>query len=126
MFRKGIFPSVFLYAVFSGVSQANAGLILSEVMYDPSSSDDGYEWVELFNNSANMIDLSDFSLGWGGSDYTYGTMQLGGSVASGDYFVIGGPSSGSTMAIRFLIWLWTLVRESRMVVHSLMVLLYSI
>ena len=95
MIRKGTFSSIFLYAVFSGVSPANAGLILSEVMYDPSSSDDGYEWVELFNNSSSTIDLSGFSLGWGGSDYTYGTMQLGGSVVSGDYFMIGGPSSGS-------------------------------
>ncbi len=95
MFRKGIFSSFFLFVVFSGVSPANAGLILSEVMYDPSGSDGDYEWVELFNNSSSTIDLSGFSLGWGGSDYTYGSMQLDGSVASGDYFIIGGPSSSS-------------------------------
>jgi hypothetical protein len=96
MNKKGIFSSVFLCAVFSGVPQANASLVLSEVMYDPSSADNEYEWVELFNNSASSIDLSGFSLGWGGSDYTYGTLQLSGSIASGDYFVIGGPLSGDS------------------------------
>ena len=98
MIRKGIFSSAFLYVLFSGIPQANAGLILSEVMYDPSSTDNGYEWVELFNNSPNTIDLSGFSLGWGGSDYTYGTLQLSGSIASGDYFVVGGPDSGVSNA----------------------------
>ena len=96
MYKKGIFSFGVFAVLVSGVSQANAGLILSEVLYDPSSSDDGYEWVELFNNSATSIDLSGYSLGWGGNDYTYGTLQLSGSIGSGDYFVIGGPSGGAT------------------------------
>ncbi|MDH5191017.1 MAG: lamin tail domain-containing protein [Gammaproteobacteria bacterium] len=96
MNRKRIFSSVLFFGLFSNLPQAHAGLILSEVMYDPVSADDSYEWVELFNNSASTIDLSNYSLGWGGSDYTYGTMQLSGSITSGSYFVVGGPLSGVT------------------------------
>lgn len=68
-------------------------LWISEVMYNPSGGDNGYEWVELFNAGASAIDLSDYSLGWGGTDYIPAA-QLVGTIAPGDYFVIGGPNGG--------------------------------
>ncbi len=72
------------------------GLLLSEVLYDVSSGDDGFEWVELFNSSASAVDLSGFCLGNGGTSYTASTAQLSGTVASGATFVVGGPTSNST------------------------------
>ena len=75
-----------------------AGLILSEVFYDRSSTDGGYEWVELYNSGSVTIDLASFSLGYGGTTYTSGTYQLSGSVAPGATFVVGGLSSDSTNA----------------------------
>jgi hypothetical protein len=69
------------------------GLWLSEVMYNPTGGDNGREWVELYNANAVAIDLSGYSLGWGGADYTTGVLQLSGVVPSGSYFVIGGPTS---------------------------------
>jgi hypothetical protein len=41
------------------------------------------------------VDLSTYSLGYGGSDYTFGTYQLSGIIAPGQYFVAGGASSNA-------------------------------
>ncbi len=72
-----------------------AGLLLSEVLYDPSGSDDALEWVELFNSSGNTIDLSLFSLGNGGTSYLSSQVQLEGMLAAGTTFVVGGPTSNN-------------------------------
>jgi len=71
-------------------------LILTEVFYDASGSDGGLEWVEIKNVGTGSANLSDYSLGWGGSDYTYGTMQLSGTLAAGAVMVVGGTTSNST------------------------------
>jgi hypothetical protein len=70
-------------------------LLLSEVLYDVSGADNGYEWVELYNAAGQEICLGGLSLGWGGSDYTYGDLDLAGTVASGATFVVGGTTSSS-------------------------------
>ena len=74
------------------------GLILSEVLYDVSSGDDGFEWVELYNSGASAINLANYSLGNGGTDYLYSVAQLSGTVQPGQTFVVGGPTSSSTNA----------------------------
>ena len=63
----------------------------AEVFYDDAGADDGLEWVELYNAGSTTVDLSGFSLGSGGSDYTASTIQLSGSIAPGTTFVVGGP-----------------------------------
>ncbi len=74
------------------------GLILVEVLYDVTSDDNGKEWVELYNGSGQAIDfsVSSYSIGWGGTDYAYGTQQLTGTVAAGDCFTVGGTISDAT------------------------------
>jgi len=83
---------------FPGLAAAApvTGLVLSEVFYDRSGGDNGFEWVELFNGTGAVIDLSQWSLGWGGLDYTFGTQQLSGLVAAGEYAVVGGPESDAS------------------------------
>ncbi|MCB1054834.1 MAG: lamin tail domain-containing protein [Acidobacteria bacterium] len=71
-------------------------VILSEVFYDPSGADDGLEWVELYNPGTVAVDLSGYSLGGGGSDYTYTTLQLSGTIGAGQTFVVGGATSNAT------------------------------
>lgn len=68
-------------------------LWISEVMYNPTGGDDGAEWVELYNAGGTPIDLSSYSLGWGGADLTSNLLQLSGVILPGDYFVVGGPTS---------------------------------
>ena len=73
----------------------SGALLLTEVLYDPSSSDDDHEWVELYNNTSATIDLTDLCIGAGGSDYTSSMLDLTGTVAAGETFVVGGPTSDS-------------------------------
>jgi len=70
------------------------GMALVEVYYDHAAdegNDDGKEWIKLKNGTNAPVDLSGWSLGWAGTDYTYGTYQLSGTLAPGDCFVVGGP-----------------------------------
>lgn len=70
-------------------------LVLSEVLYDVTSGDNGWEWVELYNASSEDVCLDGLSLGWAGSDYTYGSLELTGTVPSGATWVVGGLTSGA-------------------------------
>ena len=71
-------------------------LVLAEVFYDPTGNDDGLEWVKIYNGTGAAVDLSTYSLGWGGTDYTYGTLQLTGSVPDGACWLVGGPMGDAT------------------------------
>ncbi|MCB1554771.1 MAG: lamin tail domain-containing protein [Xanthomonadales bacterium] len=72
------------------------GLIITEVFYDAPAGDDGLEWVELRNDGTTTIQLTgQYSLGWAGLDYTFGLLDLQGSIAPGEVFVVGGPISNA-------------------------------
>lgn len=75
---------------------ASAAPILSEVFFNPNGADDGFEWIEIYNAGPSAVDLSGYSLGWGGADYTTGTVQLSGMLLAGQYFVVGGPTSDAS------------------------------
>jgi hypothetical protein len=68
------------------------GLLISEVYYNSPGTDDGNEWVELYNTTGSAIDLSGYSLGNGGTNYTYSVVQLQGAIPAGGCFVVGGPA----------------------------------
>ncbi|HEY5948128.1 MAG TPA: lamin tail domain-containing protein [Kofleriaceae bacterium] len=69
------------------------GLVLSEIEFDPISTDDGYEWIEIANTSDVAIDLGAYSLGSGRTSYTYTLAQLSGTIPAHGCFVVGGPNS---------------------------------
>jgi imidazolonepropionase-like amidohydrolase len=71
-------------------------LALVEIFYDAESGDDTFEWIKLYNGSGETLDLSGYSVGWGGNDYTSGIVSLTGSLAPGACFVVGGPVSDGT------------------------------
>lgn len=73
-------------------------VILTEVLYDPTGADGGKEWVELYNTTAQAIDLSGLALGSGGADYTTSLVQLEGTIPAGGTFVVGGPTSSAENA----------------------------
>jgi hypothetical protein len=75
------------------VSPALAGLLLNEVMYDPSGADDGQEWIELCNSGTSTLDLTGYTLESAGSSYTEIYTFASGSLAPGAYLVVGGSSS---------------------------------
>jgi hypothetical protein len=72
------------------------GLVISEILFDPTGNDNTTEWVELYNRSAAPIDLASYSLGWGRDEYDDGTHVLPSFLlAPGATFVIGGPTSNA-------------------------------
>ena len=75
---------------------AMAGLSLSEGFYDRVGPDNRFEWVELYNRGDTSIGLDTWSLGYGGTSYAQGGLQLQGTVAPGQYFVVGGPNSDTS------------------------------
>jgi len=72
------------------------GLALVEILYDPPSLDDGYEWVKLSNDTNVAIDLGAYSFGSGRTSYTYSIAQLAGTIPAHGCFLIGGPTSSSS------------------------------
>jgi Cys-rich repeat protein len=84
-----------LQARLSGCAGSTGRVLLSEVFYDPDSGDTGKEWVELYNDSNQAVDLSGFALGAAGGDYTHIKVQLRGMIPPGGCFVLGGPQSNA-------------------------------
>ena len=75
---------------------------LAEVYYDAPGEDDGLEWIRLYNPGGSAVDLSSYSLGWGGTDYTYGTLSLSGTLPAGACTVVGAvPEGGSGQSATF-------------------------
>jgi cytosine/adenosine deaminase-related metal-dependent hydrolase len=70
-------------------------VVLSEVFYDPASTDNEYEWVEIANRGSKEVDLSGWSLAWAGTNYDTGRFQLEGKLPAGGCVVVGGPMSGA-------------------------------
>jgi hypothetical protein len=69
-------------------------ILLSEVFYDVAGGpDDGAEWIELYNFDVVPVDLTDFSVGFGGPDYTTAIHDLSGTLGPRQCVVIGGPLS---------------------------------
>ena len=67
-------------------------VIISEVYYDHLAFDNDWEWIELYNQSDQAIDLSDYWLGAGGISYDQFQFSLSGTILPGQTFVIGGPN----------------------------------
>lgn len=76
------------------VFPALSGLLVNEVYYDADpEDDDGNEWIELCNNGTDTIDLAGYWIESGGSSFG-ACFDIGaGSLAPGEYVVIGGPSA---------------------------------
>ncbi len=70
---------------------------LAEVFYDRAggggNGDDDHEWIKLYNPCESDIDLSGYSLGWGGDDYTQGRLTLDMMIPAGMCFIVGGTLS---------------------------------
>ncbi len=79
-----------LAAAIIGVSfNTQADLLISEVLYDAPNNDSQEEFVELFNNSCQAIDLSDYSI----RDNSR-SLSLVGSLDAGEYYTIAADAGG--------------------------------
>jgi len=94
---------VLALAFYSFTSSAqNPGLVISEVLANPSGSDNSFEWIELLATKPIDFSLTPYSVvvtstdpgtvnGWvEGGMYTYGFNITTGTVAAGDVVYVGG------------------------------------
>jgi hypothetical protein len=72
MICKGLTLSIlfFLYLCFISITSLYSNIVINEVCYDPLGSDDYHEWIEFFNNGTTDVDMEDWELYSGGSEFT--------------------------------------------------------
>ena len=83
-----------LSIIIATAFQSNAQLVINEVDYDQPSTD-AAEYIELYNAGSTAVTLSDYQLilfngsPSGTGNVPYDTIALSGTLAAGDYYVIG-------------------------------------
>lgn len=80
----------------ASVTVGAADLMISELFVNPAGTDNGKEWVEIYNAGDTFVDLSNYSIGNGGTDWTYSTLNLSGTIPPKGCVVVGGPTSDAT------------------------------
>jgi len=89
---RKIFTLLLICAV---AGAAGAAVKINELFYDPTGTDTGKEFLELYNNGTADVDLTGWQVQWGGTTYAYGTWSFpaGTIVHAEDYLLVGGDST---------------------------------
>ncbi len=71
-------------------ASASSGVVLNEVMYAPSGTDDKHEWIEFYNSGSQSVDLSNYHLQTDGASGSHHSLspQSSGTLAPLSYAVI--------------------------------------
>ncbi len=88
-------------AVLSQNPSPEGNILISEVFVRSSNQNDSWQWVELYNRSNQVVDLSSYSIGSAGNagvdqNYIQTLIQLSGSIEPHSFFVVGGLNSDAT------------------------------
>ena len=76
--------------VADGVCDATLGVVINEIMADPSGTDSGHEWIELYNGSGADVDVSGWVVQGGSSSYSFlGSFPEGMILLAGEYLLVG-------------------------------------
>jgi len=84
MIKKYI--GIFLVAMFC--VYPTYALQISEVNFDPVGSDSGREWIEIFNESAQQIDLTTYYFFQGNSNHGIDVLTGDKNIGAGEYVVL--------------------------------------
>lgn len=76
-------------ALLSLCGISRAGVLINEIQYDPSGTDDGLEWIELCNNGSTSVDLEGYELQSAGSSWSESYTFGAGSIAPGEHVIVG-------------------------------------
>jgi len=100
MKKVNLFLSALVILGFIGLA-ANAEVVVNELYYDATGTDTGFEFIELYNNGVSDVDLTDWQVQWGGTDYTYGTytFPFGTMIYAGDFLLVGGDSVATAFGV---------------------------
>lgn len=80
------FKISFLVAFLSASSipmALQAAIVISEIMYNPSQSNDAFEYVEIYNTGASAVDLTGWTIADTGATTNSGPFPAGSSIAAG-------------------------------------------
>jgi hypothetical protein len=83
-----------LLTVILSLNLLHSAVVINEVLYDPSGSDGGYEWIELYNNGEEIVELSGWIIRKAGTEFTdllvlpVSTIEPQGHLLIGDEYVI--------------------------------------
>ena len=87
---KKIILTGFLF-IFLPIMRVHANVIFTEIMYDPSGSDDKHEWVEIYNDGSSSVDVTKYFLqtdGTGSSYHSISSVTGSGFLSGNTYAVI--------------------------------------
>src|SRR5690606_6334229 len=90
MQRFSILFTIILILTFSSplpLSAASNSVIISEVLYDPSGPDLGYEWIELYNPTQNNISLEGWKIEVAGTKFQTAA-TLSGNIPAKSLFLV--------------------------------------
>lgn len=79
LFIKFVF-GFFVFLFFLIPNFANANVLINEVMYDPDGLDTGREWIEIFNNRSESVDISGWKLFEANTNHKINSLKEGGSL----------------------------------------------
>ncbi|MFH0806724.1 MAG: lamin tail domain-containing protein [Candidatus Brennerbacteria bacterium] len=71
-----------------GVAVSVPNLVITEIMYNASGTDDGHEWIEIRNNGASSVSFDDVKFLEGGTNHRLSSMRGSASLTVGGYAVI--------------------------------------
>lgn len=83
-----ILVSFFVGLVFFLPSVVDAGIIITEAMFDPKGSDTGREWVEVFNEGPDEVDITKLTLFEEGVKHKIATSSGIAKIKKGDFAII--------------------------------------
>ncbi|MBL8951968.1 MAG: proprotein convertase P-domain-containing protein [Myxococcaceae bacterium] len=97
---SGLFATDTVRVAVSAPPPPMGRLLIAELMVNPTGTDADREWVKLYNGTGATVDLSQWSLGYGGDpawgsggSTTGATVALSGMLPAGKCVLIGGPLS---------------------------------
>jgi len=85
-----------IVGVDGAAAQANGDVVISELFYNPDGSDEGSEFVELFNRSADAIDVSEWTI-----DGVDGRFGQGATIPGSGYLVVAREANAFSAAFGF-------------------------
>jgi len=87
------FSFIFVFVLFWG-NIANAQIVINEIMYDIEGSDDGREWIEIWNNGNEDVDLTGWKFNDGSSHNLNEPPKNGGQgsliIGAGSFAILSG------------------------------------
>lgn len=71
-----------------GITAVFAQVVINEIMYDAPGTDTKHEWIEVYNNGNEPVNLSGWKLKEGGTNHNLALMKETWILNSGDYVII--------------------------------------